>query len=230
MSTCRKKIGKFKNDVSIFFNRIPKDEKKAEEWKKAISPHANLNGMICINHFCESDLLRSAKSSNVLLKAGVVPSIFEIHFIDCENASDVVEIPEKVESVESNGFARNSNSTSGFDNSADDSIEPDLVNYECQNASCISLRLQMHEERKNIFIERMKRDIKITELEQELKTLKAAKETQSQNYQKLNQRLWKLHNAKTKVDKTLEELKANNILNDQAVKALEVIKIDFETA
>lgn len=152
-----------KNDAFTFFNRIPKDKEKSEEWREAILPHVNLenlNGMICINHFFGSDFV--GQSSEVVLKTGVVPSIFDV-----------------------------------ICNEPNEPNEPDLydahdVNLECQNVPCISLRLQMDNERKDLFIERMKRDVKIAALEHELKTLRDAKEKQSEHIKKLDKKIWHL--------------------------------------
>lgn len=141
--------------------RVPQDVTRQDLWGKSLTSHGlnpklPLNGMICINHFCESDLQPATKSRAIYLKANAVPNIFSAEKSNNEHLlahDDIGGISLSAKPTESTDLISEPNHT----NHPHDFDRVDS----CSNESCESIRIKYEELQK----ERINSDAHIQKLQ-----------------------------------------------------------------
>lgn len=198
--------------------RIPQDTTILNRWEQSIKSHAPspLRGMVCINHFCEDDLIPATKSRPIALRKDAVPTIFESGkenvVSDMGNTVDVTGATAATGINHENNEASDSNEADSIDNN------PNV----CSNETCQYLRIRNEDLCKEILIERINNDIQVKKLEKQVNDLKTTIHEQSDHIKRLDMRTKRTKEAKIKLDHVLKELQQQNLLREDAADILEV--------
>lgn len=181
--------------------------------------------MICINHLRECDLIAATKSKPVGLKKGAVPNIFDQYNQEKDDF-------ERTESDE-NKSVRSSPTTCPNINP----IESNESNEQCaliasaaqtNDSSEIRKILQAENEelRKEYSIEQINNNMKVQNLQNEIVKLRATVAIQSDHIKRLNQQAARTLKTKESLQKTVDDLKLQNLITKDATDIIEVRHFD----
>lgn len=199
--------------------RAPKDLNENGKWQRALNVNVMLNGMICIQHFKESDLKPATKTRPVALRAGTVPSI--IHVIhqqsEASQKNDVVcnGDEENVDAVIT--IAQTTSTTTVV------STASTIETMETTCRSCQILKIDNEELRRSHInlinchnLEVAKFESKIKRMENQLAEVRQSKKLD-------RMKLKHTQDSKTKMKETLTRMRKENLLNQEVVNFVEVL-------
>lgn len=80
--------------------QVPGDELKRKNWEHSFISHEvdvnfPLKGMVCVNHFHESDLITATKSKPISLKKDAIPKVFEGSGVNCDYEQAIEPVREE---------------------------------------------------------------------------------------------------------------------------------------
>lgn len=213
-------------NIKLFFSlikRAPKDENKNKKWQEALNVGyiRRLNGMVCIQHFKDTDLKQATKTQPVILRPGAVPSMPSIALIKQNEKSsnlsndniidervDTIETTETTETAETNKTTSRCNPSYKTDKGCDH-LKVDTEDKQSLKTSHNDL-IARHN------IEVAKFEAKIRKLEAQLAELLKNKKfdgIKSKRHQ----------NSKKKMKETLTQMQKKNLLNQNVVNFVKVI-------
>lgn len=210
---------------------------QCEDWKAAIAPHIQgvqrSEGMICINHFCDVDLIPATETKPIALKKGAVPTNFKtsnddetndnIEFLNTNNANSANS--ESMSSIrcedsanldgldEGNAINRRNNDTDENDKN------------QCSNKACELLRIQYKNICGDSFTENANNNIKVQKLEKQIERLRATIQSQTDQIKRLDKKISRTLEAKSLLENILKDLQEQNILQKDVMEILKVSKI-----
>lgn len=185
-------------NLPIRMFKVPQDVSRRDLWGKSLTSHGlnpklPLNGMICINHFCESDLQPATKSRPIYLKINAVPTIFSAE----KSHNEHLSVSNPSESNHSHGFDRVDS---------------------CLNESCVSIRMK-YEELQNV---KINSDVNIQKLQKKIADLKASIQNQTDHIKRLDMEVKRLTETKVKLKRVVAELQQQDMLRKDATDILKV--------
>lgn len=212
---------------------MPQDDVSFEIWKKAITPHTGrpLNGMICINHFSEEDLIPATKSKPVGLKKGAIPSIFSSA---TEQDTELIQNTVFVDPVENADVSVRSSKCNSSSPAIPVTLSPINVSSTidephqntqivCSSEFCQILQAQYNDLRNEYSAEQIDSRMKISNLEHQIKKLKATISVQTERIKRLDVKVARTCKAKESLQNLIEELKQQNLLSKDVANILEVV-------
>lgn len=166
-----------------------------EEWRKSLGIRTNniISGTICIEHFEDKDFQKNDKYG-VKLNSNAIPSL-----------SSVDDSHDQVSCIEENDFVNINLMHSPLQQS---------VSSVCE-----------HCEQKDLEIERLdtKHKTEIQNHQKIVEKMQSKIRDIKKRMKKVNSKAFYLENMKTKLNRTIDELRKENVLSDEARNAIQVI-------
>lgn len=192
--------------LSIRMFKMPQDQSIHKSWEQSFAANGlheklPLKGMICINHFCETDLQPATKSRPINLKDKAVPKIFN------------AEISKDLGKTGTAHTAHDINEVSA----AEPAERTDPTEL-CLNESCAYFRRKYEESCK----EKLNDDVKMQHLYKQIANLKETIQAQSDQVKRLDMQLKRLNETRGKLKRALTELQKQSLLHKDELAILEV--------
>lgn len=180
--------------------RAPKNLDENKKWQEALNVSYMLNGLVCIQHFKDTDLKPATKTRPVELRPSAVPFISEA--LNLSNDSNENNIIETVETTETSCQCNPSCKSC-------DRLKIDCGKLQTLRTTHMNL-IARHD------IEVAQFQAKIRRLETQLADLRCSRKAEWMN-SKRNQ------NSKKKIKETLKQMQKENLLNQNVVDFVEVL-------
>lgn len=204
--------------LAIRMFKIPQDQLIRTSWEKSFEAYGlhgglPLKGMICVNHFCETDLHSATKSKPISLKDNAVPKIFN------------ADISEDLGQTGTAGTTHDVNEVNAAERTErTDLTDPTDPNELCSNESCAYFRRKY----KEVCKDKLNDDVKMQHLHKQIGDLKETIQAQSDQIKRLDMQLKRLNETKGKLKCALAELQKQSLLHKDEIAILEVrLKLSF---
>lgn len=175
--------------------RFPKDPKLNEEWRKSLGIRNNniISGTICIEHFKDKDFQKNNRYG-VKLNSNAIPSL-----------SSVDDSQDQISCIEENDFVNISLMHSPLQQS---------VSSVCVHCEQKDLEIKRLDTKHKTGIQNYQKIVE--KMESKIRDIK-------KRMKKVNSKAFYLENTKTKLNRTIDELRKENVLSDEARNTIQVI-------